>query len=199
MGLSWISGAAAALGLVFAASAAEAVVIYDDNATDPLGVYNGTGAAIVVPFTTGTTGPAAFSFELFGARSIDGDGNCCTDVFILSLNGTDIFRGSFNMSGGGTEAEYVNLAGLGWKTTTNPGDNFQGGKTLFSGALDLLLGANTLSFRYSPLQGAGDESFAINDVDVAISAVPLPAALPLLAGALAGLGGLGLRRRRKTA
>jgi hypothetical protein len=64
--------------------------------------------------------------------------------------------------------------------------------------LDLLAGANTLTFSFTspgPLnggnQGVGDESWAINNLDV--SPVPVPAGLPLLAG---GLGLLAFLRRK---
>jgi hypothetical protein len=46
--------------------------------------------------------------------------------------------------------------------------------------------------------GSG-EHFALDNVTVNVSAVPLPAALPLFGAAMAGLGGLGFARRRKAA
>jgi hypothetical protein len=194
----WLKSAVAALVLAGISSSANAIVLHDDGAADPLGSYRDGGAAnaFSVVFNSAAAGPAAFSFQLFGALSIDGLGNCCTDIFTLSFNGTDIFQGSFNMSGGGTNGELLNTEGLSWVTTTNPPDNFSGGFTNFSGVLNLLAGINTLTFQYSDLQGLGDESWALNNVDVQqVPGVPIPGALPLLAGGLAALGWTGRRRK----
>jgi hypothetical protein len=176
--------------------AVQAAVIHNDGATDFNGTYRGVGS-FDVNFA-GAAGPSAISFDIFGARSVDGQGNGYDDLFEVMLNGTTVFAGLFNMSGGGTNAVTTNLYGWTWSTLTNPGGSFQGGLTSVGGVLDLLAGANTLTFSFTspgPLnggnQGVGDESWAINNLDV--SPVPVPAGLPLLAG---GLGLLAFLRRK---
>ena len=176
--------------------AVQAAVIHNDGATDFNGTYRGVGS-FAVNFA-GAAGPSAISFDIFGARSVDGQGNGYDDLFEVMLNGTTVFAGLFNMSGGGTNAVTTNLYGWTWSTLTNPGGSFQGGLTSVGGVLDLLAGANTLTFSFTspgPLnggnQGVGDESWAINNLDV--SPVPVPAGLPLLAG---GLGLLAFLRRK---
>jgi hypothetical protein len=61
--------------------------------------------------------------------------------------------------------------------------------------VSLVAGANTLEFLN--IDNSGDHTAFVDNV--AVSAVPLPAAAPLFAAAMAALGGLGLRRRRKAA
>ncbi len=189
--------AASALAVTMAlGGAVQAAVIHNDGATDFNGTYRGVGS-FDVNFA-GAAGPSAISFDIFGARSVDGQGNGYDDLFEVMLNGTTVFAGLFNMSGGGTNAVTTNLYGWTWSTLTNPGGSFQGGLTSVGGVLDLLAGANTLTFSFTspgPLnggnQGVGDESWAINNLDV--SPVPVPAGLPLLAG---GLGLLAFLRRK---
>jgi hypothetical protein len=176
--------------------AVQAAVIHNDGATDFNGTYRGVGS-FDVNFA-GAAGPSAVSFDIFGARSVDGQGNGYDDLFEVMLNGTTVFAGLFNMSGGGTNAVTTNLYGWTWSTMTNPGGLFQGGMTSVNGVMDLLAGANTLTFSFTSPgpsnggnQGVGDESWAINNLDV--SPVPVPAGLPLLAG---GLGLLAFLRRK---
>lgn len=191
-----LAGSALALAMAFG-GVAQAAVIHSDGATNFTGTYRGVGS-FDVNFTA-APGASAVSFDIFGARSVDGQGNGYDDVFSVLLNGTTVFTGLFNMSGGGSNSVSTNVFGWTWNTVTNPGGLFQGGLTSVSGVMDLLAGNNTLTFSFTspgPLnggnQGVGDESWAINDLDV--SPVPLPAGLPLLAG---GLGLLAFMRRKK--
>jgi hypothetical protein len=192
-GLGW----AAALAVVLAAGAVQATVVHDDAATDFTGAYRGVGSFDVVLQSSGGSSP--ISFDIFGARSVDGD-NSYSDLFTVALNDLVVFTGSFNMSGGGANKVITNLFGWTADTLTNPGGSFQGGVTSVAGQIDLLSGLNKLTFGFSPVrggnQGTGDESWAINRVNVSQppAAVPLPAALPLLALATAALGAAGLRR-----
>lgn len=193
--------AATAIALALSAGAASSAVIFNDGATDPNGEYRGVGSLDVVFNSTG--GTQSISFTLFGADSVDGFGNGYDDVFSVSLNGNLLFEGLFNMSGGGSNVSTTNVLGWAWNTITNPGGAFSGGSTSFSGLIDLLAGSNTLTFSFAspgPLnngnQGTNDESWALNNLDISVAAVPLPAGLPLLG---AGLGALALVRRRRKA
>lgn len=191
-----LAGSALAVAMALGGMA-QAAVIHNDGATDFTGTYRGVGS-FDVNFS-GAAGPSAVSFDIFGARSVDGQGNGYDDLFTVILNGTTVFAGLFNMSGGGSNAVTTNLYGWSWSTMTNPGGLFQGGLTSVSGVMDLLAGANTLTFSFTspgPSNGGGnqgvkDESWAINSLDV--SPVPVPAGLPLLAG---GLGLLAFLRRK---
>ncbi len=147
-------------------------------------------------------GAATVSIELKGFASLDGLGNCCSDVFHLSVNGTEIFSGSFNMGGGGTNTVLLAPAGSSVLTTTfgAVGDphntteiTWAGGVTQIVVPVALLAGSNTLDFSYTGAnQGLGDEGWGLGRVTV--TAVPEPETYALM---LAGIGALGLVARRR--
>lgn len=192
---------AAVIGAAFPIGTAGATVIYDDNFHDGVGIGpHASPSSFDVNFSSGS-GSAAISFQLFGGKSLDGFGNCCTDIFTVSLDGTDVFSGSFSMGGGGSNTELLNTYGWTWLSMAF-GGLFDGGFTDITGSITgLLAGSHTLTFKYDGAsQGTGDESWAINSLDVAMaSAIPVPAALPLLATALGALGFAGWRRSSKSA
>jgi hypothetical protein len=194
-----LKNAAAAAALVVCASAASAAVIHTDGFTDG---GNTTDYRSVGSFSTMLVSPiarvASISFELFGARSVDGQ-NDYEDVYSFALNGITLFRGTFDLGGGGANVVYDNPNGFAFAPLSF--GFFQGGKVTVSGLINLDAGSNEFAFSFTSPgsangggQDKGDESWGVNDVDV--SPVPLPAAMPLLAGAIAGLGALGLRRRK---
>ena len=194
----------ASIGASVWASAGQAAVVYTDGANNFTGSYHGVGT-FSVNFNA-TAGLHALSFDLFGANSVDGQGNGWDDIFAVALNGVTVFTGLFNMSGGGDNAITLNPNSWTTATTTNPGGFFQGGVTSVAGLANLVAGNNLFAVTFSspgPFnngdQGTGDESWALNDLDVSPATVPLPAALPLMGFALAGLAALGQRRRKLVA
>jgi hypothetical protein len=104
---------ALAAGLAVTAHAANAAVVFSDGATDFNGTYRGVGTFTATFFAP--AGSSGISFDLFGARSVDGL-NDYQDVFTVAVNGVDVFSGSFDMSGGGGNSVLTNT--LGWTSTT---------------------------------------------------------------------------------
>jgi hypothetical protein len=145
------------------------------------------GGSGTLSITSPGVGSGRLSFDLLGFRTVDGY-NCCTDVFSLFVNDTEIFRGVFAMGGGGGEG--IELQPAGTAVT--------GGGQLRSIALDVSIaaGANTLRFDYGPMQGFGDEAWGLDNVvlTATVAPVPEPESYALM---LAGLGLLGLITRRR--
>lgn len=149
-------------------------------------------------------GAATLAFELEGFKSLDGYNNNYTDIFHLTLNGTEIFTGSFNMGGGGWNTILFNPFGGTATTTTygatdDPHNSHQvtwaGGVTQIALPVSLLTGANKLIFSYSGwAQSLADESWGVNVVSVITrTQVPEANSLFLLAAGLIGL--FALRRK----
>jgi hypothetical protein len=176
-------------GGLFASTSANAVVL--PSSVGPLD----TGTSFNTVFNS-TGGSSTILFDLLGYFSLDGV-NCCTDTFHLSLNGTELFSGSYNLGGGGLNVTYLDLIGSSINGL-NLDPNFNGftnGSITISGILTLLSGSNTLTFAYDPGQGLGDEGWGVNNLNV--SSVPVPPAALLLGTGLLGLAGL--RRKAKKA
>lgn len=151
-------------------------------------------------------GAAALDFELVGYKSLDGYNNCCTDIFHLLLNGGEIFTGSFNMGGGGSNKIVFNPnGGTALTSTFGATDNihnshqvtWQGGKTQITLPLILLAGANQLNFKYTgSSQGKMDESWGVN-----LATITTPTSLPESSSYvlfLIGLLGIITLRRRNS-
>jgi hypothetical protein len=197
--MKMIAKALLASALALASVPASAATFYTDGATDFTGQYRGVGAVDAATHSWGSAaGSAAISFDLFGARSVDGV-NGFQDLFTVAVNGIDVFAGSFNMSGGG--ANLVSLNTFGWMATTTTngtGGFFEGGVTTVTGFVNLIAGLNTFTVTFSNIaagnQGTGDESWALNNL--AVASVPVPPALPLLAVGLMGLGLVASRKRK---
>jgi hypothetical protein len=184
--------AASAMAL---AMPAHAVELY--SLTDTGQISGSTGPS----FSANSGGGAGnLSFYLNGYLSLDGDGNCCSDTFTLTINGADVLSLSYNLGGGGNNVIYTNLLGA-TVTGGDPngsGPDWNGGQAFVSVPLTLLAGSNTFDFNFSPtLQGAGDEAWGISKLSLngaAPGAVPEPATWAMM---LAGFGLMGAAMRRK--
>lgn len=169
--------------------------------------YTTTGSSVLaIPatyswsFSSVAADPAAtLSFVLKGFNTVDGF-NEYADVFKLSVNGTAVGWGAFNLGGGGSSGWF------GTGTAVNSNGNSvaisgNGGSVSFSGVgVALNAGNNTITFAYTPIgylngsgQSIGDESWKV--AGATVTAVPEPETYAML---LAGLGVMGtIARRRK--
>lgn len=153
-------------------------------------------------------GAALLGFELAGFKSLDGYHNRYTDIFHLFLNGKEIFTGSFNLGGGGSNTIIYNPNGGSAVTTTfnatdDPWNSHQvtwaGGATQIALPINLLLGANQVQFGYTgSKQGLQDESWGINLATITSRedntvVVPEPSTVALF---MAGLLGIAALRRK---
>jgi hypothetical protein len=153
-------------------------------------------------------GAALLGFELAGFKSLDGYNNRYTDIFHLFLNGTEIFTGSFNLGGGGSNTIIYNPNGGSAVTTTfnatdDPWDSHQvtwaGGLTQIALPISVLLGANQVQFGYTGwMQGLQDESWGINLATISSGdstrvVVPEPSTVALFIAGLLGI--VALRRK----
>src|SRR5450830_1247802 len=170
-------------------SHAHAATVFSDN-------HSGLGALAspgqITDTFTASAGAALLSFEIQGYASLDG-ANDYADVFKLSVNGTTLLTGSWDLGGGGANVIYLNPNNATVNAQTNGA--FSGGKASVYIPIALLSGLNSITYSYSGnAQGLGDEGWGINAVNV--SAVPEPGTYAML---LAGLGLVGFMTRRKAA
>jgi hypothetical protein len=148
-------------------------------------------------------GASILEFELAGFKSLDGYNNCCTDTFHLWVNNLEVFTGSFNMGGGGSNKVLFNPNnGEALTTTFDATDKINaskqspkaGGITQIKLPIELLAGANQIFFSYTGrTQSAIDEGWGINKASLTSIVVPEPSNLVLLLGGLIGM--MILRRR----
>ncbi|WP_293900951.1 PEPxxWA-CTERM sorting domain-containing protein [Phenylobacterium sp.] len=199
--------ALAAFALAVAtAAAAQAATLYDaPGATAELPTNSSYSATF-----NGPAGPASLSFVLNGYASLDGQ-NWYEDDFNLSLNGASVIKGTFNLGGGGNDLVFLapgaatldNVSGNGTAVT------WAGGHVNITTPLNLIAGANTLTFAYNSLgaghagfQGTGDEGWGVQAIKVTsdgrgpTGGVPEPASWALM---ILGFGALGTMVRRQRA
>jgi hypothetical protein len=191
-----------------AAAGAHATTLYSGPSTmDEMT----TGTSFDVTFDALYAGGADLSFVLDGFASLDGQ-NWYEDDFTLSLNGTAIAKGTWNMGGGGKDVVYLEPAGASFVNVSDNGAdhlaiNWNGGHVDAYVPLDLKSGSNTLTFAYDSLpsnngqnagwQGTGDEGWAAHDILVTqAGGVPEPATWGLMIVGFGGMGSL-LRRQRR--
>ena len=152
-----------------------------------------TPGSTAVTFTA-AAGSAVTDFVVQGFRSLDGV-NGYQDTFTLSLNGVDVFSGSFDLGGGGSNTVTLADAGATYSAFTN--GVFAGGGATIHTPLTLAAGSNTLTFRCDGVaQGTGDEAWGIRALTVTGATVPEPAAWALL---IAGFVMTGTAVRRRSA
>lgn len=178
-------------------------------------LYGPTGATLEMPTDmsvpatfTAQGGAGSVSFIIDGYASLDGK-NSYEDDFSLSLNNTEIFRGTFNLGGGGPDQVYLEPVGTTWLNDSGNLTNitWAGGQVMVTAPLALAHGSNTLNFTYTSLsgpgyagfQGTGDEGWGLENVRVtgaALAGVPEPATWGLMIVGFGGMGSL-LRRQRR--
>ena len=183
---------AAVAALAFAALPAQAAVLY--SYAGPYGPVESPGAASFGAFSGGTSG--ALSFTVDGYASLDG-ANCCTDVFHLNVNGSDVLVLTRALGGGGADIDYTNTVGAVIGATYWRGNGYSFDVTIAS--LPLLVGANSFDLSYTgAAQGLGDEGWGLRNILLTgkeRGAVPEPTSWALMLGGL-GLVGTALRRRK---
>jgi len=176
------------------------------------------GAQADTLYTAGSTGEMAspYSFnvsfnaaagaglvdiKLKGYDSLDGN-NYYVDLFHLSLNGSEVFTGTFGFGGGGDDLIVV--------SPQNTVSSHHGNVVDLAIPVTLVDGQNIVTFAYtSPTwfnssqragsQGLADEGWGLNNIKItgnAVTPVPEPETYALL---LAGLGAVGFMARRRSA
>ena len=186
-----LAAGVAALGLTFAAAGAQAATLY--SASSPTAEME-SPASTSISFNA-AAGQGLTSFRINGFRSLDGAGYY-EDTFTLSLNGTAIYSGTWNLGGGGDNVVYLAPAGSSTNSVYN--GYYQGGYTDISVPLSLIGGQNTLTFSfastgYAGPQGLGDEAWSLSNVQVSgVSAVPEPATWAMM---IIGFGAIGATLR----
>lgn len=163
-----------------------------------LGPLNGGSVpyTITSPGASSSPGNATITFDLLGYESVDGN-NAFKDTFSLTINGSVLFRGGFDMGGGGST--FIDIGDPSMIASTTSNGFFLGGLTQFSVAHTLLAGSNTYLFDYGTMQGLGDEGWGLRNLrvtaDVNASPVPELGTLALLSTGLLGIGLSAYRRR----
>jgi PEP-CTERM motif len=116
---------------------------------------------------------------------------------LVSADLAQLFNdGAASAAGGFPNADHISMTGSnGNVVTLNPASLTL--MTLLAGGL--LNGVTSVVFEGFGPAGEANWSFALDNIVVDGSAVPLPAALPLFASGLGMLGLLGWRRKRKSA
>lgn len=183
----------AAAAMLWSNTASAATVLDEPASTGA----QATPGSLIYTFNAGA-GAGMLDFILEGYLSLDGAGNCCTDVFNVSLNGMSLLNGAYDLGGGGMNT--TNFIVPGGSISPMSNGFFAGGSAPGSLPITLLSGLNTLTFTYSGgSQGLGDEGWGLNSLQVTgepFGAVPEPATWALMMLGFGAIGG-GMRARRR--
>ncbi|WP_439465843.1 PEP-CTERM sorting domain-containing protein [Roseateles sp. NT4] len=155
-----------------------------------------TSTAVTADFSAGA-GAGLIDFTLAGYATLDGD-NFYVDILHVTLNGHEVFSGTWDLGGGGANRVLFNPNGA----TVGPVANQQ---LTISLPVTLAAGTNHLVFSYeSPtsfegsgragFQDLGDEGWGLKAAAVT-GAVPEPTSGALLLAGLGLTGWLAKRRR----
>jgi hypothetical protein len=149
--------------------------------------------------TTTAKKPATLAFTLVGFGTVDGLKPTYTDKFTLTVNGSVLGTGYFNLGGGGI----TGWTGAGTVVNSNANNvvGKNGGTATFADiAFKLKAGLNTVKFDYVPLyatQNFKDESWKI--AGATVTAVPEPETYAMLLAGLGVMGTIARRRKQKAA
>lgn len=189
------AGRSGVAGVGFEAQTGSPISGSRDNAANALGAPDqvdpnvnfyslGRGGAAVFGFGTAFDGTATVFEVTFGCGGPQASGGTCNFAETADLY---LFNGDYNpFDGEFDETDLVNVGFVFETSIPNGNANAPGGASItINGPFTYLALVDTST--------QGSDGF---DVDaVSVSAVPLPAALPLLAGGLGLLGFLGWRRK----
>lgn len=186
-----------ALGLTISTASAWAVPFLAQPANTLGPLDGGSVTEMINSPGSSAAGAAILTFDLIGYRTVDGI-NCCTDTFKLSVNGSLLFSGGFDMGGGGSQFTNFIDPGVTIISTMSNGIS-NGGLTQFSVAHTLLPGNNTYLFDYGDMQGLGDEGWGLANISISADVsttvnVPEPGTLALVGIAMLGVNNV---RKRK--
>jgi hypothetical protein len=199
-----IAFALATLALAAGAHAGTTVYSADFSGSGELD----TSVPVQASFSSAASGAGELAFALNGFGSLDG-ANSYMDIFTLTVNGTALFSGTFNLGGGGSDVVFTTTSGLTWSHgTTATGAS---GTIDFTVPVSLTGASEVIDFsiasptsytapdgtKYENLAGhqyTNDEGWSIGKV--AVSAVPEPTSVALMLAGLGMIGGLARRRRQ---
>ncbi len=181
---------AAAIGLLGSVGAASAATISQFNKTTNDGVFELTGSqADLLGYSTAT------HIAFFRVREGNGTDFSAGDTFDGATMAASVTSGLGNI------IAFLNGTNSGLTYTGSAfealGETVVGDATsYYNGVAFLFSGTGNIVFRGSSTFNAGQSRGVLDDPNLQVSAVPVPASLPFL---LAGLGGLFALRRRARA
>ena len=195
--VSMIGAVALVAGL---SSAANAAIVTNTISFTNIGIYDDNGGSGFWNATSPVSGQFTLTYNndpnVYTAPTVSGIGNVSLSVPFVGQSGSSPYGTHFWFSAayGVIEVGNTFIGGVPFDPM-HPGGN-QSAQN-FSGQSDFILSLSNLSHSTVYFSAPGHIEFTSSGGTVSVSAVPLPAALPLLVGAIASLGGYGWRNRRR--